>query len=39
MFKGMSIKVLKFYYQENIDSDEYPTFIHWIIAMREQGEF
>lgn len=39
MFKGMSLKDLKFYYQDNVNPDEYPTFIHWMLALREQGEY
>ena len=39
MFKGMSLQDLKFYYRDNVNTDEYPTFIHWMIAMREQGEY
>ena len=39
MFKNMSLKDLKFYYNDNVNSDEYPTFIHWILAMREKGEY
>ena len=35
----MSLKDLKYYYMDFVDQDEYPTFIHWIIAMREQGEY
>ena len=28
-FENMSMKDLYFYYKDNIDPDEYPTFIHW----------
>lgn len=39
MFKGMNLQNLKFYYHDNVNSDEYPTFIHWVLALREQGEY
>ena len=38
-FKNWKLKDLKFYYNDNVNADEYPTFIHWILAMREQGEY
>ena len=28
-FENMSMKDLYFYYKDNIDQDEYPTFLHW----------
>ena len=28
-FESMSMKDLYFYYKDNIDPDEYPTFLHW----------
>ena len=39
MFKRMDLKDLKFYYQDNIDEDEFPTFIHWMLYLRENGEY
>ena len=39
MLKGMSLEDLKFYYQDNVNVNEYPTFIHWMIALREQVEY
>lgn len=39
MFKGMDLTDLKFYYQNNIDMDEFPTFIHWMLYLRENGEY
>ena len=39
MFKNWELKDLKFYYNDNVNTDEYPTFIHWILAMREQGNY
>lgn len=28
-FENMSMKDLYYYYRDNIDQDEYPTFLHW----------
>ena len=39
MFRNWTLKDLKFYYNDNVNVDEYPTFIHWILAMREQGNY
>ena len=39
MFKGWNLHDLKFYYNDNVNQDEYPTFVHWLCAMREMGEY
>ncbi len=39
MFKGMSLKELRMYYFDNVSVDEFPTFIHWVLYLREKGEF
>ena len=39
MFKGMDLTDLKFYYQDNIDMDEFQTFIHLMLYLRENGEY
>ena len=38
-FKGWDIKDLKFYYKDNIDRDEFPTFMHWVEYLRENDLF
>ena len=39
MFKGASLKELRMYYFDNVSVDEFPTFIHWVLYLREKGEF
>lgn len=39
MFKGMGLKELRMYYFDNVSVDEFPTFIHWVLYLREKGEF
>ena len=37
--KTMSLKDLNFYYRNKINSDEFPTFIHWVLHLRNIGEY
>lgn len=39
MFKEMNLKDLRFYYNENVNPDEFPIFFHWILYLRSKGEY